>query len=163
MAELLQNRTDVPPGNWRWMPPPIDLGKTEGKCDWCGTRIRFVHRMRHPDWPEVIEVGCDCIKKISADWERAKVADDEMRKLAAKEARWLERPWRRARAGHWWLLVDRFTLRDASRENEFRIHVMVGQNRGGRWWVKVGNKFQSGSYPDKSSAMLAAFAQLVGD
>ena len=57
----LGSQPGVPQTGWR--PEGIeDLGGPDEICEWCpyNKRIRFVHVMSHPDWPDLVRVGKDC-------------------------------------------------------------------------------------------------------
>ncbi len=37
-------------------------------CEWCGHQhIRYVHQLHHPDVPDVLEVGCVCVGRLTGE------------------------------------------------------------------------------------------------
>ena len=47
-----------------------DLGKVDAGCEMCETQeIRYVHHMKHPEYPGSLGVGCVCAGKIEDDYE----------------------------------------------------------------------------------------------
>ena len=51
----------------------------------CGReRIRFVHIMRHPDYPDELRVGCVCAEKMSDDYVNPRRAEDTLKKRAVR-------------------------------------------------------------------------------
>jgi hypothetical protein len=42
-----------------------DLGDLCGECEICGTEIRYVYTIWHPNWPESFEVGCECCDRMT--------------------------------------------------------------------------------------------------
>ena len=56
------------------------------QCEMCGReRIRFVHIMRHPDYPDELRVGCVCAEKMSDDYVNPRRAEDTLKKRAVGE------------------------------------------------------------------------------
>lgn len=62
----------VAAGRGKWSQPGLphrgwhcvdieDLGEPQVECEMCESQtIRFVHHMEHPDYSQVLEVGCIC-------------------------------------------------------------------------------------------------------
>jgi len=57
----LASKPGVPKTGWRGEDIE-DLGGPNEICEWCPwkKRIRYVHVMNHPDWPDLVRVGSDC-------------------------------------------------------------------------------------------------------
>ena len=56
----LRTKPGVPQTGWR-SKDIEDLGGRNEICEWCGKkRIRYVHMMSHPDWPDLVRVGSHC-------------------------------------------------------------------------------------------------------
>ncbi len=54
-------------------------------CDLCGnTNVRFVHVMKHDQWPEVFEVGCVCAGIMEGNIDAAR---DRERSMKNKKSR----------------------------------------------------------------------------
>jgi hypothetical protein len=56
----LRSKPGVPQTSWRCKDIE-DLGGRNEICEWCGKkRIRYVHVMSHPGWPDLVRVGYKC-------------------------------------------------------------------------------------------------------
>lgn len=73
-----------------------DLGELAGTCDCCGTSVRYLFLVTHPDWP-TMEVGETCCDNLTS----TKLASNQMessRRFAARlkrfvsSVRWSNRP-----------------------------------------------------------------------
>lgn len=64
-----------------------------GRCQRCGqVNLRHVHTMECPDFPERIEVGCDCAQILDPSYDAPK-AERLMKTRSRRLARWLARRW----------------------------------------------------------------------
>lgn len=86
------------------------LGDDEGPADepqWsackvCGTPIRFIHSMRHPEFPEIdLKVGCICSGHMEGDIDAAKLREKEAISSRKRRAHWVAKKWVKAEAGNW--------------------------------------------------------------
>jgi hypothetical protein len=59
-----------------------DLGDLDGKCEWCGTEIRYVFWLQHPNW-EPLSVGTNCCDNLTG----TKYASNHMESLRRFQAR----------------------------------------------------------------------------
>ena len=66
------DKTGIPHKGWQHIGVE-DLGEgiSSGEeipyehCEMCGNeRIRYVHILKHPDFPHELRVGCDCAEKL---------------------------------------------------------------------------------------------------
>lgn len=65
------------------------------QCEMCGNeRIRFVHIMRHPQYPHELRVGCVCAEKMSGDYVNPRKAEDTLRKRASRRKNFNNTEWR---------------------------------------------------------------------
>lgn len=65
------------------------------KCEMCGNeRIRFVHIMKHEDYPKMLRVGCICAEKMSGDYENPRKAENALKNKALRKKSFLKKPWR---------------------------------------------------------------------
>ena len=65
---MLAERTHTKHGKWTQLGVPHrgwlcldveDLGGSSQLCQMCeGVDVRYVHHMQHPDYPDVLAVGC---------------------------------------------------------------------------------------------------------
>lgn len=64
------------------------------QCEMCGReRIRFVHIMRHPDYPDELRVGCVCAEKMSDDYVNPRRAEDTLKKRAVRRKNFNRKEW----------------------------------------------------------------------
>ncbi len=87
----LWKRDDVPHSGWECT-GISDLGEPVGVCGMCGYQIiRYVHHMRHPNYPYSIGAGCICAGKMEGDIERAKLRENEFKSRLAKRNTFIHR------------------------------------------------------------------------
>lgn len=126
-----------------------DLEDRVGECEMCGRDdIRFLHTIKHPEYPRRIEVGCVCAEKLSADPMTPRMNEKRAVSRAGRRARWLHRRWRMSRKGNPYLkaqgiLVIVFTRAEAPQE--------------GRWGYRVGEAWGERSFSTCDQAKLGAF------
>lgn len=88
------SQPSVPHKGW------VDLGvhdeeEPERVCEMCEVaHVRFVHIMRHSDYPEDLLVGCVCAEKMSEDKVTPKAREKTARNLKVRREKWLSRSWR---------------------------------------------------------------------
>ena len=71
-----------------------DLEEPSAICQMCETQtIRYVHVMRHADYPDELRVGCECAAKMEEDREAAYTREKNSKSLGQRKARWLKRKW----------------------------------------------------------------------
>src|SRR5687767_12592569 len=86
---------DVPaPGRWRCI-HVTDLGTAAGDCDRCGReRIRFVHHLEHPDYPNLLNVGRVCAEELLGDRAAPRARERAMKNRASRLARLRKSKWK---------------------------------------------------------------------
>lgn len=88
-----------------------DLGKPAAVCKMCESQaIRYAHYMQHPDYPNILIVGCVCAGHMEEDLAAAQLRDKEMRSRAGKRKRWLTRKWKVSAKGNDWLEADGYRV-----------------------------------------------------
>ena len=98
--ENLWKRDDVPHDGWTCV-DVIDLGEPSGVCRMCGRQIiRYVHVMRHPDYPRTIGAGCVCAGRMEGDPERAKAREAAFKNRLARRETFLALKPRLSRGGN---------------------------------------------------------------
>jgi hypothetical protein len=66
-----------------------DLGADDpdydpGTCEWCGTNtLRFLHHMRHKEWPLQLIVGCICAERLATGYD-GRMRERELKRLATQ-------------------------------------------------------------------------------
>ena len=88
-----------------------DLGEPELTCQMCESRtIRYVHFMEHPNFPEVLQVGCICAGNMEGSVNAARSRETSMQSRAGKRKRWLSRKWRVSAKGNPWIKADGYRV-----------------------------------------------------
>ncbi len=73
-------------------------------------KIRYVHYMEHPRYPDTLGVGCVCAGHMEGDVAAAKTREKSMQSRAGKRKRWLTRKWRESAKGNHWLRADGYRI-----------------------------------------------------
>ena len=64
------------------------------QCEMCGQeKIRFVHIMRHPEYPHELRVGCICAEKMSDDYVNPRRAEDSLKRRALRRKNFDKAKW----------------------------------------------------------------------
>ncbi len=131
-----------------------DLGEPSQLCEMCESiSIRYAHYMEHPNYPDVIAVGCVCAEHLEQDYIRPRERESRLKNAARRRKAWSERTWNISAKGNSYLNTD-----------GFNITVFYGHNS---WHLIVRNretdKAQKGSkgYPTEEAAKMAAFDALI--
>ena len=96
----LWKRADVPHSGWV-CEGVIDLGGPFGICRMCGYQIiRYVHIMRHPDYPRTIGAGCECAGKMEGDPEASRRRESAYKNRLSRRETFLKAKMKRSRAGN---------------------------------------------------------------
>ncbi|SAK81656.1 hypothetical protein AWB75_05137 [Caballeronia catudaia] len=70
-------------------------------CEMCeSSAVRYAHRMTHPEYPQVLTVGCVCAGHMEGDRAQADHRDNQMRNRASSRKRWLGRKWKTSQKGN---------------------------------------------------------------
>jgi hypothetical protein len=77
-----------------------DLGEPTGECEMCESQaIRYVHQMKHPEYPDELGVGCVCAEHMETDKGASRSREKDLKNVAEKRKRWLTRKWRLSEKG----------------------------------------------------------------
>ena len=88
-----------------------DLGEPQIECEMCESQtIRYVHHMEHPNYSDVLEVGCICAGNMEGDLAAAQTREASMKSRVGKRKRWLTRKWRVSAKGNPWLRADGYRI-----------------------------------------------------
>jgi len=136
-----------------------DLEEAVGTCEMCGKEeIRYVHTMRHPEYPDDLDVGCVCASNMESSPAAAKYREQRLRGVAGRRSRWLGRNWRISRKGNPWLKVSGYMV-TVFPDNYRRFHWRYSIVRSGG--VGAAPRYSAKSYPERDQAKLAAFSDLA--
>jgi hypothetical protein len=144
-------KAGVPKKGWTWLDvEPLD--EPSETCEMCETvEIRYVHLMEHPNYPDVLRVGCVCAERMSEDYARPRARERALQNRSQRKSRWLLRRWRESKRGNSYLKTNGF-------------FIVIHRNSDGSWGGTV-TDVRSGSeprrskrkYPTYDAAALAAF------
>lgn len=72
-----------------------DLEEACFTCELCDYEsIRYVHHMKHSDWPNRFRVGCVCDGTMSLDMLGAEMRDRKAQNKSARWARFIKKQWK---------------------------------------------------------------------
>jgi DNA helicase-2/ATP-dependent DNA helicase PcrA len=99
-TDNLWNRDDVPHEGWECT-GISDLGAPVGLCKMCGRQvIRYVHHMRHPQYPYMIGAGCVCAGRMEGDEARAAKREADFKSRESRRQTFIARPRKRSKNGN---------------------------------------------------------------
>ena len=130
-----------------------DLGSPNAVCEMCESQsIRYVHHMQHPQYSEILGVGCVCSGHMEGDVAAARGREASMQSRSGKRKRWLSRKWRISAKGNPWINAD-----------GYRVTVYA---RGGGWAATIARgddppMHSRRNYPTQEQAKLAAFDHIT--
>lgn len=88
-----------------------DLEEPSQTCEMCGNaEIRYVHYMKHPDYPEELAVGCICAENMEQDYLRPREREKRLRALASRRKTWGRRQWKVSSRGNPYLNAEGYNL-----------------------------------------------------
>lgn len=88
-----------------------DLGEPSAECEMCESQtIRYVHHMQHPDYPDVLQVGCVCAGHMEGSLTTSRAREASMRSRAGKRSRWLSRAWKVSAKGNPHITADGYRV-----------------------------------------------------
>jgi len=149
--ENLWKRDDVPHEGWECT-GIIDLGEPVGICRMCGHQIiRYVHIMRHPDYPRTIGAGCICAGRMEGDVERAKQREADFKNRQNRLETFLSLPRKRSRNGHEYVKY----------KGEI-ITLLEDKFKKGYWKTAFRNKY-SAPFATKEEALREIFDVIDGE
>lgn len=100
----------VPHHGWRCVYVE-DLEEPSEICGMCeSAEIRFVHYMKHPDYPGELGVGCVCAEHMEQDYVAPKEREKRLRTKARRRMTWANRQWQVSAKGNPYLNTEGFNL-----------------------------------------------------
>lgn len=132
-----------------------DLGSPCEICEMCETQeIRYSHSMSHPDYPNVLEVGCVCAEHMEQDREGPRRREKALRSASGRRKRWLARKWNLSARGNSFLNTDGF-------------NIVIFEKEDGTWGGRITDRAtgrersSSKPYATEDAAKLAAFDGMI--
>lgn len=81
-----------------------DRGFADFICELCGyNAVRYVHRMRHKDYFDDLEVGCICAGVMEGNILAAKERDRKFRNRVKRRSNFPRRKWKKTLDGNYYL------------------------------------------------------------
>jgi len=143
---------NVPKRGWECVGArTLDRGQDSHVCDMCqSAHIRNIHFMEHPDYEDVLEVGCICSGNMENP-DRAKKRETAMVNKAARRRNWDNlKGWYTTDKGNVSLKKDGFRITLYQQNGFWKILVSRGD------FVKHGNRFYQ-TWIDAQRAAFDAF------
>lgn len=104
--------------NWQVDGEIEDLEELIGRCDYCGTAIRFVHPLKHDGWGE-INVGTDCADDLTESLDASK-----QRTLVERKKRFIKSPrWKRALTNDLQLNLKSLKVSIAQNDQKYQLKI----------------------------------------
>lgn len=99
-SENLWKRDDVPHEGWYCI-DIIDLGEPVGTCQMCGHQIiRYVHKMKHDNYPRIIGAGCVCAGRMQGNVEAAQKRESEYKNWLSRRQTFINSTRQRSKNGN---------------------------------------------------------------
>ena len=127
-----------------------DLGEPSTMCEMCEHQeIRYVHTMRHPDYPELLDVGCVCAENMEADYTSARWRESNAKSIAGRLSRFMDSPnWRTTRNG-------------GQRIKRNECIIVISERHSFGYWIKRGaTEWPRWGFDTEEEAKRAAFYKL---
>lgn len=117
-------------------------------CEMCqNEKIRYVHLLRHPDYLEMIRVGCVCAEKLTNNYETPRNRENALRNRAMRKKNFMKQEWYPNANGNLILKYKGECITAIQRYGQFRC---VYQ---GRWT----NDYHGRKITDLETLKMAAF------
>jgi hypothetical protein len=151
----LWSQPEVPHKGWHCV-DVVDLRPAEGgdyetgTCQMClNEELRFVHVMRHDEYPDPVDAGCVCAEKMSEDYD-AHAREQRLKNRAARKSKWLARKWRRSAKGNHFLNIE-----------GCNVTVFPDKFHPGKWKWKIDADFGRERFDTPAAAKLDLFDALA--
>jgi hypothetical protein len=132
-----------------------DLGEPLSTCEMCESQsIRYVHYMKHPEYKDILRVGCVCAGKMEENYGGAKLRDDFMKKRSSKRLRWINNSrWKISQKGNDWIKTDGYIIVMKKQDGFWRALIKSEDETFEKWSHR--------KYESLDEAKLAAFDYLT--
>lgn len=140
----------IPHRGWSCINPEgLDTGELSHQCEMCGTHIRYLYRMTHPEYSGILTVGSECTLNISVDYQ-----DIQQRRLARtrrqnKLRNFMNKGWSQATG---------VTIEMQVRE--YKSHQVYIYQRFGNWRFQIEYKIYPWCFNSADAAKQGAFNYL---
>ena len=115
--------------------------------------IRYVHRMEHPQYSEVLECGRICSGHLEENRGAAERREVILKNVAARRSRWLDRQWTTSSNGNPMIRTNGFMVTVFRRRQYFRVSAYDA--------VADDTRFPRESFEHEDEAKLAGFDAMM--
>lgn len=132
-----------------------DLGSPTCTCEMCEiATVRYVHVMRHPEYPLELRCGCVCAGRMEEDKKGAKEREGRMRNRENRRASWPDRKaWSISGKGNHSISIAGYDTTVFKKGGGWRVVINIHSS--------ASKKFLLRTYPTIRDAKLAAFDEIV--
>ena len=109
--------------------------------------------MEHPNYPEIIVVGCMCAEHLEQDYVRPKEREERLKGAARRRKTLTTRKWNLSAKGNRYLNTDSFNITVFQKGAGYRLSVSNRETGNAHWGRK--------DYPTEEAAKTAAFDALI--
>jgi len=99
-TDMTDEAAAIRTGGGKWADPTVpkvgwvcvgidDLGEVSETCEMCGTALRYVHTMKHNDYPRTLACGCICSGHMQEDIEDAHQRERKVKNRATSRQRFI--------------------------------------------------------------------------
>lgn len=148
-----RNREEgFPHKGWKWV-DVRDSRDNDGlsydeypSCEFCDhTQIRYVHILEHPNFPDTIEVGCECAEQLTEDYANPQSRERDLRNRASRRVKFPERKgWKVSPKGNPWIDYEDH-------------HIIVIRSPKGDCMLRIDGQLGKIKYKSVKEAQLKAF------
>ena len=105
-------------------------------CEVCQVAIiRWIHHMRHDEWPVEYDAGCVCAGQMEQSPAAAKEREQSANSRERRRKGWARRKWKLTANGNHTLKIDGFHITLFTRNGSFHAVIMrLSDER--QWWSK---------------------------
>lgn len=89
--------------------------------------IRYVHYMQHPNYRDVLGVGCVCAGKMEGDYAAAERREKALKSVVRQRRSWVSRGWRTSAKGSDYRNTDEFNVSVYRRGRIWNYRIMDRQ------------------------------------
>jgi len=107
-----------------------DVEEDQLTCEMCeSSEVRFVHYMKHQDYPNELAVGCVCAEHMEENYQDPKHRERKIRNKARRQVSWDKRKWLISAKKNSYLNVEGFNI---------VVYEKIDQ-QGKYWFYKITN------------------------
>jgi hypothetical protein len=110
LSKYIWSKEEIPHKGWHCK-NIVDTGCAKSKCEMCGNgTVRYVHYLEHDNYPDLIEVGSECSRKLAENYSMASFLDTYIKKYPTEKITWANKNWKISRSGNPYLQYNDYTI-----------------------------------------------------